>query len=62
MRMKTAVFSYRESSFGVADGQIRVMVLVADFCGASSQLCGAAIFAMVVGHRTIAHHSRDVGK
>ena len=54
--------THSEPALGVADGQIGFVVFVPDLSGAASQLGGAAVFAVVVAHGTVAHHGRDVGK
>lgn len=51
---------YGQPSFGVADGEVGVVISVPDLRRAAPQLRRAAVFAVVVRHRAVVDHSRDV--
>lgn len=55
-----SVSTYSESPFGVADGEVRVVVSVPDLGRAASQLRRSSVFAVVVAHRAVVHHGRNV--
>lgn len=48
--------AHRQTAFGVTDGQVRVVVLVADVRRAATQLGGTPVLAVVVGLGAIVHH------
>lgn len=51
---------YRESSFGVTDSEVRVMLPVSNLCRTASELRRPAVFSVVVTHRAVVHHGRNV--
>lgn len=53
---RDGVSTYSQPLLGVADGEVRVVISVADLGRAAPQLRRAAVFAVVVLHRAVVHH------
>jgi len=59
-KYKTSLPPYSQSSFGITNGEVRVVIPVPDLSWTASQLRRATVFPVVVTHRAVVHHGGDV--